>query len=114
MNHLQNYSFVNWAKNIRRKIPHFYQPESEDVLVSIVQKHEKIRIVGTGHSWNEICVSRDALINLDRYDRVLHLDRAAKRVKVQSGIKLSKLNRLLDQEGLALTNLGSIAERRVT
>lgn len=104
-----NHTFTNWAKNIRAPIPHYYQPESEEQLISIIRDHKKIRLVGAGHSWNDICVSSEALINLDNYDEVLHLDRAKKTIRVQAGVRLSKLNQLLDKEGLALKNLGSIA-----
>lgn len=113
MSHQQNYSFINWAKNIRQGVPHFYQPETEEGLVSIIAKHDKIRLVGAGHSWNEICISNEALINLDRYAKVLRIDKEAKTVTVQAGIKLAELNELLDKEGLALINLGSIATQSV-
>jgi L-gulonolactone oxidase len=109
MNQQQNYSFSNWAKNIRRTIPHFFQPETEDEIISIIKKHNKIRLVGTAHSWNEICVSDEALINLDNYGQILQIDKTAKTIKIQAGIKLTRLNELLDKENLALKNLGSIA-----
>lgn len=109
MNHQKNYSFTNWAKNIKQEIPHFFQPETEDEIIPIIKSHNKIRLVGTAHSWNEICVSDEALINLDRFDKILHIDKKAKTVRVQAGIKLTKLNELLDKEKLALINLGSIA-----
>jgi D-arabinono-1,4-lactone oxidase/FAD binding domain len=109
MNHRENYKFINWAKNVRRNVPHFFQPETEEEIVSIIKKYDKIRLVGAGHSWNEICVSNEALVNLDRYSNVLRIDKKAKTVTVQAGIKLSTLNQLLDKEGLALINLGSIA-----
>ena len=109
MRHQQNHTFINWAKNIRQNIPHFYQPETEDELISIIKQHEKVRLTGTAHSWNEICVSDEALINLDRYAQILKIDKSKKTVRVQAGIKLQQLNELLDKEGLALINLGSIA-----
>jgi L-gulonolactone oxidase len=109
MIHQKNYSFKNWAGNIEAKVPHFYQPESEDEIISIIKKHKKIRLVGTAHSWSEICVSDEALVNLDNYSQILKIDKESKTVRVQAGIKLSTLNELLDREGLALQNLGSIA-----
>lgn len=109
MKHQRNYSFKNWAGNIKREIPNFYQPETEDEIISIIKKHNKIRLVGTAHSWNEICVADEALVNLDFYDRILQIDKNAKTIRVQAGVKLKKLNKLLDEEGLALQNLGSIA-----
>jgi L-gulonolactone oxidase len=109
MNHRENYKFINWAKNVRLNVPHFFQPETEEEIVSITKKYNKIRLVGAGHSWNEICISNEAMVNLDRYRKVLRIDTNAKTITVQAGIKLSELNELLDKEGLALTNLGSIA-----
>ncbi len=109
MKHLQNYSFKNWAKIVSKEVPHLYQPETEDEIISIINNHKQIRLVGTAHSWNEICLSDEALINLDRFDNVLKIDKSAKTIKVQAGIKLKKLNILLDKEDLALSNLGSIA-----
>ncbi len=109
MKHQQNYLFKNWAGNIKRKVPSFYQPETEEEIISIIKGHNKTRLVGTGHSWNKICVSNEALVNLDLYRQVLEINKNAKTIKVQAGIKLSRLNKLLDKEGFALQNLGSIA-----
>jgi L-gulono-1,4-lactone dehydrogenase len=109
MKHETNYKFSNWARNIRADIPHFYQPETEDELLEIIAGHRKIRLVGAAHSWNEICLTDEALVNPDNYAKILRLDKKQKRVTAQAGIRLSKLNELLDREGLALENLGSIA-----
>ena len=50
----QNYKFVNWAKNIQSQVSNFFQPESEEEIVTIVKQFDKIRLVGTGHSWSDI------------------------------------------------------------
>lgn len=107
----RDYRFRNWAGNLEYTAPHYYQPESEAELIDIIHGHEKVRMVGTGHSWSALCHTSEALINLDKYNRVLSLDREQKLLTVQAGIKLWQLNDYLDTQGLALINLGSIAQQ---
>lgn len=70
-------------------------------------------MVGTGHSWSDICSSNHTLLNLDYYNKVLQLDKKKMQVRVQAGIKLWQLNEYLDKQGLALKNLGSIARQSI-
>ena len=108
-----NYRFTNWARNESCVVKNFYQPDNEADLTEIIKKHSKIRVVGTGHSWNKICLTDEALINLDKFSRVLNLNKEKLQIKVQPGIKLWQLNEYLDKQGLALKNLGSISEQSV-
>jgi len=114
MKQQQQYRFINWAKNIQTNVNHFYQPETEEEIIELVKKHNKVRLVGTGHSWSDICATTEVIINLDHYNKIIHIDKAAKVVKVQAGIKLWQLNQLLDKEGLALKNLGSIDRQSIS
>ena len=106
-----NYKFFNWAQNESCVAKNFYQPENEEDIVEIVKKHAKIRVTGTGHSWNAICLTGEALINLDLYNKVLHLDKEKRQLTVQPGIKLWQINDYLDTVGFALQNLGSISKQ---
>jgi L-gulonolactone oxidase len=53
------------------------------------------------------------MVNLDRYSNVIAMNKERRQVTVQAGIKLWQLNEYLDKEGMALINLGSIAEQSV-
>jgi L-gulonolactone oxidase len=106
-----NYRFTNWAKNESCVAKNFHQPETEEEIIGLLTRYSKVRVVGTGHSWNSICHTEEALLNFDRYNKVLHLDKESLRVTVQPGIKLWQLNEYLDNQGLALTNLGSISDQ---
>ena len=53
------------------------------------------------------------MLNLDKYNSVLAIDKEAKTITVQSGIKLWELNHVLDINGLALINLGSINKQSI-
>lgn len=111
MKQQQNYAFTNWAKNVQSVAANFFQPETEEEIIDVVKQHQKIRVVGTGHSWSDICATNEALLNLDNYNKIISIDKENKIVKVQSGIKLWHLNNLLDEAGLALINLGSIDQQ---
>jgi L-gulonolactone oxidase len=108
-----NYRFINWAKNESCVAKNFYQPETEEEIIDLVTASAKVRVVGSGHSWNSICHSEEVLLNFDRYNKVLHLDKEKLQVKLQPGMKLWQLNEYLDKEGLALANLGSISDQSV-
>lgn len=105
--------FTNWAKNQSCQVGAYLQPDNEQALITAVQQHKKLRLVGSGHSWSALCLNNEALLNLDRYNRVLEVNAAQCLVTVQAGIKLWQLNNALDQAGLALANLGSIDQQSI-
>jgi FAD/FMN-containing dehydrogenase len=109
----RDFLFRNWAGNLSAVAPHYYQPETEGELIAAVKGHRKVRMVGTGHSWSALVPSHEALISLDKYNKVIALDKEKKQLTVQAGIKLWQLNEYLDAQGMALINLGSIARQSV-
>lgn len=108
-----NYLFKNWAGNQTSVSASYLQPETETELTAAIARSKKVRLVGTGHSWSDICLTADTLINLDRYCKVLLLDTNNLQITVQGGIKLWQLNEYLNNHGLALKNLGSIAGQSI-
>lgn len=113
MKTIKNHRFINWARNQQALVANYHQPETEAELIEIVKNSPRIRLVGTGHSWNNICLTSETLINLDNYQKVLSVDKEKLQVKVQAGIKLWQLNDYLDKQGLALKNLGSISKQSI-
>jgi L-gulonolactone oxidase len=109
----RQFRFKNWAGNVKHIFPIFAQPKSEEELILLIQKHDKVRVVGSGHSWSDHFATQELMLNLDKYSRVLSIDSNGKTITVQSGIKLWELNSILDKEGLALINLGSINKQSI-
>lgn len=109
----KNHRFVNWAGNQECIAKQYIQPHNEAELLDAIKSSVKFRMIGTGHSWSGVCISSETLINLDRMNRVLKVDKDKMQVTVQAGIKLWQLNKELDRHGLALRNLGSIADQSV-
>jgi L-gulono-1,4-lactone dehydrogenase len=112
-----NLTWKNWAGNQTAHPSVVEHPMTEEELVAVVQRAaaqgQKVKVVGSGHSFTDIAVTNGRLVILDRYDRVLDIDPNTRRVTVQVGITLSRLNIELDRRGLALANLGDITYQTV-
>jgi len=113
----QAQAFTNWSKTHRSNPESYFQPTSEEGIVELVKQAgssgKKIRLVGAGHSWSSIVCTDSWLVNLDRLNAVVKIDRQSKQVTVQAGMRLKELNELLSLNKLALQNLGSISEQSV-
>jgi FAD-linked oxidoreductase len=107
----------NWAGNQQCRPVSVHRPSTEEDLTRIVADAaaagEHVKAVGSGHSFTGTALTDGRLVTLDRYDRVLNVDRENDRATVQAGITLERLNVELDARGLALENLGDIAYQTV-
>jgi L-gulonolactone oxidase len=72
-----------------------------------------VRAVGAGHSFSDVALTNGYMVSLDAMDRVLDVDRAGGRVRVEAGIAIHALNRRLAVEGLALENLGDVDRQSI-
>ena len=59
--------FENWAGRFRYAAQSYARPTSEAQIVDLVKHSEKVRVFGSGHSFNEGVVSEETLISLDDY-----------------------------------------------
>jgi L-gulono-1,4-lactone dehydrogenase len=98
----------NYGGNVRFTPRLRAQPRDVDELARIVREAKNVRAVGAAHSWSPAIVTDDTLISLDRMRGVIRLDRDAKQITVQGGMRLREINAYLHRNGLALANLGSI------
>lgn len=100
-------SLTNWAGNqiFRSARPH--RPASLDELRAIVARAPKIHALGSRHSFNDIADSAE-LIALDGLDQSIEIDRRARTVTVNAGIRYGELAQALEREGLALHNMASL------
>ena len=109
--------FTNWAGNHIARPEKYFQPETEAEIIDVItranQENKKIKLVGAGHSWSSIACTDDYMINLDHYARVIKIDRDKMQITVQAGIRLYELSKVLNDNGLALVNLGSISKQSI-
>ena len=98
----------NWAGNYFYHAQQIHQPETVEQIQEIVRRSNKLKALGTRHSFNEIADSSGDLISLKHFDRILGLDRERRTVTVEAGVRYGELCRWLDREGFALHNLASL------
>jgi len=110
-------TWSNWAGNQRCAPASVERPTSDAELSAVVKRAaadgRRVKPVGAGHSFTDIAVTDGVQVRLDGYDRVLGLDREAKRITVQSGISIAALNERLAAAGLAMPNMGDIAYQSI-
>lgn len=108
----------NWAGNQAMSPAAVEHPSSVDEVVQVVQAAaaagRRVKAIGSGHSFTGIGLTDGVLVQLDRLDRVLSVDRTTCRVVVQGGIVLRRLNEQLAQHGLGLTNMGDVDAQTLT
>src|SRR5438067_5231796 len=83
-------------------------PELCDAVAAASEQGRRVRAAGSGHSFSDIAGSDGVMLRRDRMTGVLDVDRAAGLERVQAGITIHELSRVLDGHGLALENLGDI------
>ncbi|WP_307250992.1 D-arabinono-1,4-lactone oxidase [Kineosporia succinea] len=90
-------------------------PRGTDEIVAAVRQAEgrKLRPVGSGHSFSGIARPEQLQLSLDRHAGVRSLDCTTGLVTVEGGLTLRRLNALLAEAGLAMTNLGDIDRQTV-
>lgn len=111
------YRFKNWAGNVRGTAEKYFQPASENEIIEIIKQAaengKKVKVAGAKHSWSALALPTHYFVNLDKYNKVLKIDKDNKQVCVQAGIRLKELNVILRENGLSLANLGSVSEQSI-
>lgn len=107
----------NWSGEQRCTPAGVAEPASvEQVAAEIAAARaagRTVRPVGTGHSFTGLVPTDGVLLSLRRMDRLLDVDRDRRRVRVQGGMPLHRLNEELARHGLALENLGDIDRQTI-
>jgi FAD-linked oxidoreductase len=110
--------WTNWAANQTCSPARIDAPSSEEELVQIVREaaahDQRVKVVGSGHSFTAIALTDGRLITLDNYQQIVKTDAVTGQVTVQAGIKLHRLNEELDRRGLAMPNLGDIDRQSIS
>jgi xylitol oxidase len=85
-------------------------PRSVAALQQLVADSPRIRVLGTGHSFNTIADTTGTLVSLARLTDLEHIKvlPAARAVDVRGAISYGDLGRQLNDQGSALGNLGSL------
>jgi L-gulonolactone oxidase len=108
----------NWAGEQFCAPAAVVRPGSEDELVDVVasaaQRGERVRAVGTGHSFTDCACTDGVMIDMAGLQRVLDADPASGLVTIEGGAKLHTLGPQLAARGLGLENQGDIDAQSIT
>jgi xylitol oxidase len=99
---------TNWAGNIAFRAERVERPASLDELRGLVARSPKIRVLGSGHSFNDIADSSGSLVALDGLPPEVEIDSSSATVRVAASVRYAELGRRLHEKGWAVPNLASL------
>ena len=99
---------TNWARNVAFRAKTFAEPVSLDELRAIVGRSDRVRALGTRHSFSRIADTTGTHVSLAGLPPLIEIDSAARRVRVGGGIRYTELAPRLTAAGWALPNLASL------
>lgn len=99
---------TNWAGNVTFSAKRTHQPTSVDQLRELVATSERIRVLGTGHSFNRIADTTGDLVSLAGLPPLVRIDPQRRQVTIGAGMRYGDLVTHLHAAGWALPNLASL------
>jgi xylitol oxidase len=99
---------TNWAGNVTFGAERVLRPRSVGEVQQIVSAADRIRAVGTGHSFNRIADTDGAMVSLALLPPSVEVDSSTRSVRVSAGLRYGELGPALRTAGLALPNTGSL------
>jgi FAD-linked oxidoreductase len=104
--------WTNWSRDQRCAPAEIARPRREDELADVVRRAaargQRVRAVGSGHSFTDIACTDGVMVDTSAMARLLAADPATGLVTAEAGITLRALGPLLAERGLALENQGDI------
>ena len=101
---------TNWAGNVAFGALDFLRPRSLAELQAAISKADRIRVLATGHSFNDMADSPGAQVSLAGLPPEVSVDSATRTARVAAGLSYAELDGRLDAHGFALPNLASLPQ----
>jgi xylitol oxidase len=99
---------TNWAGNVSFGARDVVRPRSVEEVQTIVSRTERVRAIGTGHSFNTIADTDGSMISLALLPPSVEVDTVSRTARVSAGLRYGDLGPALREAGLALPNTGSL------
>ncbi|KAG8997506.1 D-arabinono-1,4-lactone oxidase [Tulasnella sp. JGI-2019a] len=114
---LSDAPFANWAGTYKCRPQRTFMPTDSHQLPYIFElarrERTTVRAAGAGHSPSDLACTSGFMVRTDALDRVLEINVAEEYVIVEGGISLHKLHAVLADNGLGMSNVGSISDQSV-
>ncbi|MGJ9423385.1 FAD-binding protein [Aeromicrobium sp. CF3.5] len=98
----------NWSQNVTYHAAEQVHPSDLGELQDVVARHDRVKALGSRHTFNEIADTDGVHVILDRMPRHLEVDAERHLVTSSAGLTHSELSLALDGHDLALPNLASL------
>lgn len=98
----------NWAGNLTYSTGNVHYPKTVEQVQEVVRKYDRLRPLGSRHSFNKIADSKDNQISLKEMNKVVSLDKKTNTITVEGGARYGEFVEYLHQNGYALHNLASL------
>jgi len=99
---------TNWAGNVVFAAAQFRRPATVAQLQAVVARARHVRVLGTGHSFNDIADSPGVQVSLAGLPPEVEVDSAAPAVRVAAGLSYARLAPRLDAAGFGLRTMASL------
>ena len=110
--------WTNWGGTASCRPAEVEHPAGEEDIVAALKRAaqggERVKVVGSGHSFTDIACTGGRMLKLDRYAGVLEVDQKKRTVTVEAGISIWDLAEVLARNGLAFPNLGDIGYQSIS
>ncbi|MGW0581408.1 FAD-binding protein, partial [Streptomyces sp. NPDC002920] len=105
-----NWTGTNWAGNVTFAANELHRPRTPGELRSLVARSTRVRVLGSGHSFNLIAEpgADGVLLSLDALPAEVDVDTTARTVRVVGGMRYAELAGRVHAHGLALPNMASL------
>lgn len=109
--------YAIWNEFVAVDVEEVLTPRDAEEVTRIVERAraqgKHVKAVGAGHSFNDLALNEDLLVDLRHLDRIVHVDHDRRLVRVQAGKPLYALVAELEAMGLALANIGAWTQQTI-
>jgi xylitol oxidase len=99
---------TNWAGNIHFAARAFHTPATVGELRRLVAASNRVRVLGSGHSFNRIADTSGDQISVSGLPQLTEIDTERQQARVSAGARYGAVAEKLNDAGLALPNMGSL------
>jgi xylitol oxidase len=101
-------ALTNWAANLTFSAREVLHPATLEELRSAVHDRNNVKVLGTGHSFNDIADCKETILVLDTLQEQISLDPVASTVRATASMTFAAIGAFLHERGFALPNFASL------
>jgi alditol oxidase len=96
---------TNWAGNVTFGAQRFHRPSSLRELQHLVARSDRVRALGTGHSFNRLADTPGDLVSVAALPRLIEIDSAHAAVTASAGLRYGELGEAVHHRSAVVRGL---------